>query len=545
MAEIDRITKRNDRRENRVDRRTDRADRINDRLAANSIDGSGDMLTELFSMGDGDISNLLMNMVGNTNPDVAKDIDDYRTDPGKALRREADRTSIYGGGMKGAVEGAATAGLPGLITGFVGGMVSAGGRKGDLEDQAAQESQDWSQYWGGRSAQESASKGYASGGKIKGKGTGKSDSIGIKASEGDFIVPEGDSAKIGMEWGMDYLGWDDGEVAKKNDGNINANVSNGELKYTKDEYDTLISYGLPVDDLAPDAEKNKTGFSRGGKMKKASGGPIFENNDGPRKKADDKLTYTYDKQAFDPEKMFNESLYGQTLKREFGEMTPEEKSTFDKERRDGATIQTISPKDPDSTKSEFWNKFLNNAGTIAGLAQTVGGAYGLAKAGRRPDINVSKSLERLSRDTREAAGYGLPSAVKNEMKKKNAQAFRSATNQITSKGGSPQEIHNKTISALSAMLSEHGKTELTDYQEKERKVGVNIGVEKMKAGQEFDIDKIGLDLWKEDQDVWANLLATGVENTIGANQYKKQLEIMKEIEKSKAMQITFANQNQS
>lgn len=460
----------------------------------------------------GSIGDLLMNMIGKENPEVANNINDYRTDPSKALKQEAEGMNSYAGGAKGALEGA-SGGLLGMAAGFVKGAISSGNNKMNLEDQANQAHEDWSQFWGGRSVQESSSRSYASGGKIKGAGTGKSDSIGMSAPDGSFIVPT-ENASQAMAYGSDYLGWDDGEVAKRNYGNVDINVSNGEVYYTKDEAETLSNYGVDVDGLAPDAEKNNTGFSRGGRMKKG---------------------YKNGSTVVSDLKTQNDEALERDVNSPLNDYIANSMDAIQKEIQGESYDPAVKTKVP----SEFGSKLKNEIGTIAGIAQAVGGAAGLAKAGRRPDINVSKTLEKMSRDTREAAGYGLPPAVKNEMKKKNAQAFRQATNTITGAGGSAQEIHNKTISALSAMLSEQGKVEVTDFQEKERKVGVNLGVDKMKAGQEFDIDKMAQLNWKEDQTTWANLLEVGISNTIGARQYNEQLKVMKELEKSKEMSITF------
>jgi hypothetical protein len=433
---------------------------------------------------------------------------DYRRDPSLDMNSgvSADIISATLQGL--ATSGPAGAGAALLTSGLK--SLMQRDQRMEAKDQVHE---DWARFWGTRSAQNTAASGYAEGGKIKGKGTGKSDSIGMKAPEGSFIVPKENAAQA-MAYGADYLGWGDNEIAKRNYGNVDINVSNGEVFYTPDEYDALNYYGVDVDALAPEAEKNKTGFCRGGKMKKGysdGGVTIADVEKQNQERLERDISNPLNSYIADSMAAIQKELEGQSL----------------------PTVSKVSPAAlPENDKNKFpWAE-------VASGIQMAAGAAGLAEAGKRPDINVSKALERISRETREEAGYGLPPSVKNEMKKDQERAFRQTTKMIGSRGGSAQEMHNESIAALSALLSAQGKTHLMDYQEQERKKDRNIAIEKLIGAQEFDIDKIGLASWERDQDVWGSLLSAGIENIIGARQYANEAEIMKEIQKSRQIPFT-------
>ena len=447
----------------------------------------------LAGMGADAISDMLMSIVGQRNKTLSEEIAEYRTNPADAMKKQAKgsiaadiATSTVKGATAGAVGGPLTAAI-GAATGLVtSGAKALFGKKGREEDRA-EASGDWSSFWGGRSVNALNEAGYAEGGKIKGKGTGKSDSIRMKAPEDAFIVPEENSAAA-MQYGKDYLGWKDKEVSGRNYGNIDINVSNGEVFYTPEEYDLLSYYGVDVDSLAPNAEENKTGFCRGGKTRFQTGGPVEEN---------------------DP------NFVGPP----------------------GFDYDSLKVKDPEEKESAL-EKIMKSVGTVAGAAQVAGGTAGLVKAGQRPDVNVSNTLKSLSRTAREAAGYGLPPAAKNELKKQSARKMRQAFNAIAGQGGSAQDIYKKQIGALATGLAETGKTELYDYEAREKKIDRSVGIDLKLVGQEFDVNKIGLASWEKDQDLWANLLSVGIENIIGANQYNKELEVIKEIQASRKTNFT-------
>ena len=106
----------------------------------------------------------------------------------------------------------------------------------------------------------------AKGGKVKGAGTGTSDSIPAKLDGGDFIVPANNAEKA-MALRKDHFG-ESKQVASTNDGEVPVSISNGEVRFTKDEMDYLdeIGEGSKIRDLAPNAKQGN---------KKAGGGGVL------------------------------------------------------------------------------------------------------------------------------------------------------------------------------------------------------------------------------------------------------------------------------
>lgn len=579
-----------------------------------------DSFLELASMVNEQLANITDTSHAAATSRLQRQLEDYRTDPGTIMRKQSglDLTaSMAKGGLKSGGIGAGTA----LISHLA-------GRKNRIEERE-EATKDWSQFWGTRSAQNLAGSGYKKGGKIQGGGSGKSDSVDMDAPEGSFIVPA-ENSSAAMSYGKDYLGWDDEQVAKRNYGNIDIDVSNGEVFFTPDEYQALTYYGVDVDALAPDAEKNQTGFCRGGRAKrKASGGPVYDKHPSAAKAREmlknpphdnpltedqkryfqalahgwepgkkyqyggeigsftglspvDKLrlqylghlpeditaktsatpavptmTYPSDpnnpllaEQAGprspeltpEPTNTWEDSKYNKALKNEFGKLSPEEQQEFINERLVENGLDTSTPGvsfgEGEDEGSNF-KKIMNNLGEIAGFAQIAGGTAGLIAGKRRPDVNVSQTLKSLFAEAHRKAGYGLPPAVKNEMKKSAARGLREVENVITGKGGSAQEVNNRIASALANYIRETGQTELADYQAKENKFAQLKDLAIPIGAQEFDIQKIGLRNWEADRDLWANLLGAGVENIIGARQYKNELEILRKINEGRNTVLNF------
>ena len=98
--------------------------------------------------------------------------------------------------------------------------------------------------------------GLAKGGEIKGKGTGTSDSIPAKLEKGDFIVPA-KNAETALKIRQEHFGDVENKAALK-DGDVPVNVSDGEVRFTKDEMDYLdeIGEGSKVRSLAPNATES-------------------------------------------------------------------------------------------------------------------------------------------------------------------------------------------------------------------------------------------------------------------------------------------------
>jgi hypothetical protein len=121
---------------------------------------------------------------------------------------------------------------------------------------------------------------YAKGGVIKGKGTGKSDSIDAKIEGDSFVVPA-QNAPIAEELRKKLLGKPPKAKAdlKQKDG-VPVKLSNGEHLFTPEEKRELLNRGVNVDLLAPNSEvkavqnKNMVQFPK--VVGYATGGEVFE-----------------------------------------------------------------------------------------------------------------------------------------------------------------------------------------------------------------------------------------------------------------------------
>ena len=99
-----------------------------------------------------------------------------------------------------------------------------------------------------------ASKYFAKGGEIKGKGTGKSDSIKAKVEAGAFVVPVENVAKAKMIK-KELLEIPKEEKAEINHPNgVDVKLSNGEFMFSKEEADELKGMGIDLyKELAPNS----------------------------------------------------------------------------------------------------------------------------------------------------------------------------------------------------------------------------------------------------------------------------------------------------
>lgn len=103
----------------------------------------------------------------------------------------------------------------------------------------------------------------ADGGKIVGKGTGTSDSIPAALEDDGFVVPAV-NAKVAEELRAKYLGDSKTKIASLKKGGVPVKVSNGEHYFTKEEKEILLSQGVDLDALAPNADVSATGKQDGG-----------------------------------------------------------------------------------------------------------------------------------------------------------------------------------------------------------------------------------------------------------------------------------------
>ncbi len=166
---------------------------------------------------------------------------------------------------------------------------------------------------------------------------------------------------------------------------------------------------------------------------------------------------------------------------------------------------------------------------IAGTLQMLGGAYGLREAGKKPDLQISHTLKKLSAETRRLANFGYEPAVLNALNTQIEKSRRDMTKAVTTRGGSPQENMEKMKMILSTTLDKKAGVVFQDAKEKARKWADVIRVDTIRSGQEFDVNKIDLADWYKTQDVFANLMSSGIENVIGARQLKAQQDVIREV----------------
>ena len=196
--------------------------------------------------------------------------------------------------------------------------------------------------------------GLAKGGEIKGKGTGTSDSIPAKLEKGDFIVPA-KNAETALKIRNEHFGDTEDKTTLK-DGNVSVNVSDGEVRFTKDEMDYLdeIGEGSKVRSLAPEAEYSPKNAKKG-------------KTDIPPRVIDPKLIPS------------GYSLVNGKLVKNDGTITPAYKPLVSDELVTVPKI-TKSPYTPPGKPSSKFGKFTTeNAGAILGGVQAIAGLVQGAK----------------------------------------------------------------------------------------------------------------------------------------------------------------------
>jgi hypothetical protein len=463
---------------------------------------------------------------------------DNREDPSKSMKQAGaldTGKAIASGAAKGAMFGPWGA----LIGGAVGGLSRLFGMKARNEATAAA-TEDWSNSWSAKTAEGMKKTGYKKGGAIEGKGTGKSDSIAMKAPEGAFIVPT-ENADYAEEIGRSYLGWDKEEKAKRNykeGGSTDIKVSNGEVFYTPDEVRVLKYHGIDLDSMTPKAENSiemkKGGSTKKSKCKKAEGGlvqnlkiggPVMGFKNGTKDKPvtsdwthdktqdlviNDKTKTAYDKAG--AEYVFNvdENKY---VKLKSGSPA-------------GVSIYHDAINGPDKDVPSW----VKNIPELAGAIQAAGGAAGLIAAGKMPSMEVSSTLRKLSGEVRRLSEFGYEPKVINALNSEIENTRRNLSKIVENEGqNSGIEKMAKLNMLLTTTIDKKAGLAFADAAEKTRKWADVIKVDTMKAGQEFDINKIKVEDWYRNQEVFAGLVSAGISNIVGARQLKSEQENLRQI----------------
>lgn len=466
------------------------------------------------------------------NKELARNIEENPTENPYETLRKMQRREVGGKALAHPLKTIVTLGLGSLV-----------GRKNRLAE--AREAEDeWKEGWNQDVIRQFRGSGYKEGGKIKGVGGPKSDKIKMKTKDGSFIVPA-ENHKAGMELGKTYLGWDDKTSAERNNGGSEISVSDGEILFTPAEVGVLKYHNVDLAALAPNAEP-------GHKMQEGGWKPYRMGKDNYVWSEESGIAYDQQGNEFrlntegKMELSTNKTPYGKSIFKEYSqprkkseEIKPgvfsDEKSryeiSFNKDQdRQRRKEDRLADKDTtESDKEEFKRKWYDFAPELAGALQLAGGALGLQQAGQKPDINVSRTLKQLSAETRRLAQFGYEPAVLNALDRQIEKARVDTTKAITGAGGSPMEIMAKLQNTLSTTIDKKAGLTFANAAEKARKWVDVMKIDTMKAGQEFDIQKINIDDWYKNQEVFAELLTAGISNIIGARQLKDEQDVLRKI----------------
>lgn len=419
--------------------------------------------------------------------------------------------------------------------------------------------------------------GLKTGGSIEGKGTGKSDSIPMKAPEGSFIVPT-ENADHAEELGKSFLGWNKEEKAKRNNGGTDIKVSDGEVFFTPDEVHVLKYHGVNLDELAPKAE-NKIGMKKGGMyIKPENKGKETATEKRTGKNATElahsknpvtakrgnfaRMAKRHFKPLSEGGLVHNLKIGGPVMKFKNGTKSSTPITDWTHDKTNDLVINDKAKTAYDRSGSEYafniyQNKYvklksgspygidiynqttkqgdtdtpawLKNLPELSGALQAAGGAYGLMQAGKAPDITVSRSLTKLSGEVRKLAEFGYEPAVLNALNNEIETTRMNISTSINNEGGSGLEKMSKLNNLLSITIDKKAGLAFANAAEKSRKWADVLKVDTMKAGQEFDINKIKLEDWYKNQEVFAGLVTAGISNIVGARQLKSEQDTLKEI----------------
>lgn len=465
-------------------------------------------------------------------------------DSGKAVISGAGKGASIGTMIAPGIGTAIGAGL-GALTSGIGRLVGANDRKEALDEA----SKDWSDSWSKKTGASIQQYGYKKGGKVKGEGTGTSDSIDMDAEDGSFIVPA-DNSEYAMELGREYLGWNDGERASKKDGDVDIKVSNGEVMFTPKEVSILKYHGVDVDALAPEGKPESRMKKEGNSVDKdkmddyryRQGNPLIDDlklGTSPLSLGIDNNMADYRYRQGNP--LISDITTPPTLKSgltipEFGSMLSQ--NQFDSSKFTGQANNPSAVEKPVEEEKSKFSKVMDMAPEILGALQAAGGAYGLLAAGRKPDMQVSKTLKKLSSEVRKLSEFGYEPAVLNALNAEIENTRRNISRSYTDSGNvSGLERMAGLNTLLSTTIDKKAGLAFADAAEKSRKYADVLRIDTMKAGQEFDINKMNVEDWYRNQEVFASMAAAGVSNIIGARQLKAEQDAIKKTGNNKPTYI--------
>lgn len=338
-----------------------------------------------------------------------------------------------------AATGASVAGPVGAVVGAGVGLAKGviGAIKGGQEKRAMlqekQNQQDKKELAG-------ISAGMAEGGKITGKGTAKSDSIPSKLDEGDFIIPA-ENADKAMAMGVKHLGWKKNQRASLQDGQEPVKVSNGEVRFTRDEREYLEEVGENVKGLAPNA-KSGNKFSEGGGTKAKPTRTEYEldNNNNLVRKVVEGEGGSSEGRVYKNGKFVSEPTgKSQTLLKPSISPAQSLDTVKSPKLADTPDYNKIYPTPPKGG-SKFGDWMKKNPGVALGTAQTVAGLAGSARTNKEAnaiqDIQSPAPTYNTEAEKLKATADQTVSAIMNGTNKQNADAMGNYMRVAKESGGS-------------------------------------------------------------------------------------------------------------
>jgi hypothetical protein len=159
-------------------------------------------------------------------------------------------------------------------------------------------------------------------------------------------------------------------------------------------------------------------------------------------------------------------------------------------------------------------------------------------------MQVSKTLKKLSSEVRKLSEFGYEPAVLNALNAEIENTRRNISRSYTDSGNvSGLERMAGLNTLLSTTIDKKAGLAFADAAEKSRKYADVLRIDTMKAGQEFDINKMNVEDWYRNQEVFASMTAAGVSNIIGARQLKAEQDAIRESGKNKPTYIPVTSNN--
>lgn len=427
-----------------------------------------------------------------------------------ANMKKRDNTSIAAGiGVKTAMGAAAGSIVPGLgniigagagaLLGGVEALFKAKKLRNERQKLSAQLASDAIAY---NTAAKDKIYGFKKGGLIDGKGTATSDSIDMNAKNGSFIVPE-KNKEIAMEIGKSLLGWKDNEKATKSKTGKSIKVSNGEVEFTPNEVLVLTAMGIDLPKLAPESTfaQNTNKMVKGGFSGLVG---MFDN-----------VISSYN----DSQKSIKD-IAG--LDKVFPKMGNIRKDVID------PIDDLYYPKAKTRNKIDM-KKAMQYLPEALGTGQVLAGGITLAKnAGKEPNLSVSNRLLNMETEANDESKYGLSPEIRNKAERDIALKGRTLMDRIFENvGGSAQAKYNQSASISNQINNDILSLAAMDQQEKTRKKEIKRSISSNIASREDAIQNVQLQRYDQNQAAFAELLNAGIDNIVGVQKYKKQLEIQR------------------